>query len=307
MNQPSIRIEKATRNFGTKGAISNISFAINAGSIFGLLGPNGAGKTTTLRICSTLLRPTSGKIYYNGEEFNESKAFIRQKIAVMPQGNALDPFLNVRDNLKFYCKLRNIPSGEINKQMDQVIYSFGIKDILDRSVFALSGGQFRRVQLARTFLGKPEYVLLDEPTLGIDIQGKMEIWKTIPMFVSENKCAVLLASNDLMEVENICQEVGFINSGKLLYQGKTNGLAKQNIVRLQIKLGQPFVPIENDPDYGITIQKQSDYELILTGREYDSAFFDILSKLSMQNHLLGIEEEKASLTDLFEKYGGKQE
>ncbi len=307
MNQHSIRLEKVIRNFGTVRALDNITFSFGGGAIFGLLGPNGAGKTTVLRICSTLLRPTSGKIYYNGEEFNESKAFIRQKIAVMPQGNALDPFLNVRDNLRFYCKLRNMASADIRKQLDKVISAFGIKEILNRSIFALSGGQFRRVQLARTFLGEPIYVLLDEPTLGIDIQGKMEIWKTIPIFAIENKCTVLLASNDLTEVENICHEVGFINGGKFLYQGKTNGLTKENIIRLHIKLGRPVSTIDIDPNDGITIQKQSNYELLMTCKEYDPVVFETLAKIGQQNHLIGIEEERGSLSDLFEKYAGKQE
>jgi ABC-type multidrug transport system ATPase subunit len=300
----SIELKHISKRFGPLTALDNLSLTVAKGSIVGVLGPNGAGKTTCLRICSSMLRPDNGQVLFDGREIGEHLKSIRRLIALMPQGRCLDPMLNVVDNLNFHCRLIGMSRSEMRQSIDAVTEVFGLGEFLRKSIFAISGGQFRRAQLARTFLGRPRYVLLDEPTLGIDIQGKLSIWKSMRQLTSERGCTVLLASNDMTEVEKTCDRVAFISHGKLLHFGAPDNLSDQTYTTLECRLGQPFDQCPIPPPVNVSVSVEAPYKLSLRFREYDDTVFRYLQYLTREYGIGSLSEERTSLADLFERYEG---
>jgi ABC-2 type transport system ATP-binding protein len=303
VTQAAITLEHVGKRFGSTVALTDLSLSIAEGSVFGILGPNGAGKSTALRICSTWLQPDTGTVRFHADGNSLGRAEIRKSIGLMPQGQALDPMLNVEDNLLYYCKLIGLSRSETKEAIEEVAPLFGLESFRRKNVFAISGGQFRRAQLARTFLGKPRFLLLDEPTLGIDIQGKLTIWKKIREFVNSNECTVLLASNDLTEVEMTCDSVGFINRGNLLYSGITQHLSLDEGRRLICTLASPFQPNVIPTAGGIEITEGSPHEVSLEFAEYGAPLFSCLEQLSQKFGMTALSEERVSLSDLFNRYG----
>lgn len=302
--KPAIELKEVTKCYGSLKALDGISLAIDSGTIFGLLGPNGAGKSTIMRICSTLLKPDDGRVHFDGMPASDSSDRLRQSLAIMTQGKALDPMLNVKDNLVFYGKLRRFDRNRIRNEIERVVDLFGLDEFLEKSVWAISGGQFRRAQLARTFMGTPKYLLLDEPTLGIDILAKISIWSAIRKLVSNGECTVLLASNDMTEIEKSCSRVGFLNHGKLLFTGETQRLSTESAVSLDCKLARPYSQGTCPAPGGLTVRIDCADSVSVTFQNYSDVVMTFLKNLNDTSGIMELSECRMSLTDLFDKYGG---
>ena len=302
----AIALECVNKTYGSVKALDDFTLTVEEGTIFGLLGPNGAGKTTCVSVCTTLLPADSGTILLDGKPVTSMSKVIRQRIALMPQGKALDPMLNVEDNLRYYGKLAKGNNVTIAKRIKEVADIFGLESFLKRNIFALSGGQFRRAQLARAFIGLPRYVFLDEPTLGIDIQGKLDIWTAIREFVQSTKCTVLLTSNDMTEVEKTCDHVGFINRGRLLYTGHPSDIESDSTIRLQCKLKSVPSGELPPPPPGVQVSTADGTTLLLTLVGYGSHEITYLSALAEQYGIDSLIQQTASLTDLFTKFAGEE-
>lgn len=304
MKEAAISLSKVTKFFGSLCAVNELSLEIHRGMVVGLLGPNGAGKSTTMSICSRLMRPDAGEVlFWNGGR-HAPKTTENLSLALMPQGNALDPMLSVRDNLVYYCKLIKLSRESRAREIEKVVRIFGLSDILPKSVFAISGGQYRRAQLARTFVGDPQYLLLDEPTLGIDVQGKIGIWQSIRALTQSGLTTVLLASNDLTEVREVCDEIAFINNGRLLYCGSPNHLPDEGAITLDCVLAKPFQSDHLESTAGVQIDVRDDRLVTLRFHKYSNDVLNVLKDLSSQFGLCRMTEELTSLTSLFRKYGG---
>ncbi len=299
----AIELDHVSKNYGSVRALDELSLAVPTGMVFGLLGPNGAGKTTTMRICSTLLKPDSGRVLFDGIPGEKAAASAGRSLALMPQGKALDPTLSVIDNLNYYCRLIGLKTAERMASVERVVEQFGLGEFARKHIFAVSGGQFRRAQLARTFLGQPRRILLDEPTLGIDIQGKMTIWRTIREFAANNGCTVFLASNDIAEVETMCDEVAFIDHGKLLYRGNARNLAEDNRIYLECVLVQPFEPTEYVIPKSVKVSGSGTRNITIECTEYSDDVINFLGVLARKFGLKSLAERRVSLVDLFERYG----
>lgn len=196
--------------------MDHVSFRVGRGEIFGFLGPNGAGKTTTIHILTTLLKADSGSAtIFNLDVFSEPNR-IRKMITVMFQAGCLTPFLNVYNHLHFYALLEGIPKAERGGRIAEVMETLDLSSKAKASVFQLSGGLARRLQLARIFLSQAELLFLDEPTLGIDIEGKIKIWDLLKRRCEEKNLTIFLATNDMAEAECLCDRIAFISQGKLL-------------------------------------------------------------------------------------------
>lgn len=300
----AIELKGVTKCYGNLRALDGVSLAIDSGTVFGLLGPNGAGKSTIMRICSTLLKPDNGQVHFDGMPAGVTAVRLRQSLAIMSQGKALDPMLNVRDNLIFYGKLKRFHRDRIRNEIARVVDIFGLDEFLEKSVWAISGGQFRRAQLARTFIGSPKYLLLDEPTLGIDIQAKLSIWSAIRKLVSDGECTVLLASNDMTEIEKSCNRVGFLNHGKLLFTGDTQRLSTESTVSLDCKLAQPYSRDTCPAPDGLTVRVNPTDSVSVTFKDYSDVVMTFLKNLSDTSGIMELTERRMSLADLFDKYGG---
>ena len=197
-----------TRTYGEVTALAGIDLDIRDGQILGLLGPNGAGKTTTLSLVSGLIRPTSGSVRLFGRDPRDAAA--RQHLGTTPQQTALPETLRVREVIDFVGGhfAERVPTGELAEE-------FGLADLLKRQTGALSGGQKRRLSVALAFVGRPRLVLLDEPTTGLDIDGRHVLWEAIRR-QREAGASIVVTSHYLEEIEQLAERVAVIAGGRVV-------------------------------------------------------------------------------------------
>ncbi len=199
-----------TRTFGNRVAVEDLSFSLEPGQIFALLGPNGAGKTTTLRMLAGLIAPTSGSIRVNGEEMSKDTApRLRSRIGFLTEAPGLWDRLTVRRNLSTYARLYGLPQPE--RTVDEALEMFGVRDRANDQAAQLSKGLKQRVALARTLLHKPDIVLLDEPTAGLDPESARDV-RELVLRLRDERRAVLMSTHNLDEVERVADRVAVMRS-----------------------------------------------------------------------------------------------
>ena len=203
-----VSMENIQKKFRNNCVLNNLSFSVQECTIYGLIGKNGAGKTTTLRIISGLLSASSGKVI-----FHKEKKYIR--VGFLSENNCLYNQLSVRDNIMFYLKMVGLDTQET---LDYYIDLFGLYEFRKQRVNKLSKGMKRRVAMTRAIVGNPDVLLLDEPFDGIDIDSKMVIIKVVKEWVNNDNRCVIISSHNLNEIEEMCDVVGIIDKGKIIYQ-----------------------------------------------------------------------------------------
>jgi ABC-2 type transport system ATP-binding protein len=219
-----LKAENLKKRYKKVQAVDGVSFHIEKGEVFGLLGENGAGKTTVIKMLATLTRPDSGHAEIMGTDIFQNAHHARKKIAIVPQEINLDGELSVRDNLYIYAKLHHIPDA--CKKISETAEIFGLTDKLKEKVSGLSGGQKRRVMLARVMTGEPELIFMDEPTIGLDPSIRKDIWNMIRNIKEAGK-SVLLTTHYTEEAELLCSRVALMQKGKLVKTGTPDALVKQ--------------------------------------------------------------------------------
>ena len=182
-------------------ALKDLSLTINAGELFGLLGVNGAGKTTLIKILSGLSKKDSGKAYINGYDLDCDIDKIKQIIDVSPQETSVAPNLTVLENLEFFA---NVYSVQDAMYLEEIISTFSLEEVLNQKAKTLSGGYKRRLSIAIALISKPQVLFLDEPTLGLDVLARRELWKIILKL--KGKITIVLTSHYLEEIENLLVE-----------------------------------------------------------------------------------------------------
>ncbi len=222
-----IEARELTKNFGDFRAVNNVSFQVEAGEIFGLLGPNGAGKTTTLRMLSGLLTPSAGEAIMNGYSMHKEQMAARRSLGFLTGDMDLYRRLNPRELLMYFGKLYETPKAELNNRVDRLIEAFGITPFVDRHCEKLSTGQKQRVSIARTLVHDPKIVVLDEPTTGLDIMASEFILQFIRKMAREEGKALIFSTHNLTEVERLCDRIGIIHQGDLVYLGDVAGIKQQ--------------------------------------------------------------------------------
>lgn len=194
-------------------ALRGISFAINAGEVFGLMGINGAGKTTLSGILAGLHPPSAGDVCYQGGSIYQSILAYRREVGFCPQRQNIDPSLTIAETLCFAARCYGFSPQEANQRKDELIASFGLEAYANSIATHLSGGYKQRFLLARTLMHKPRFVILDEPTVGLDVHIRQELWQIIRELRSQ-KMTVLLTTHYLEEVEALADRVCFIHRGQ---------------------------------------------------------------------------------------------
>ncbi len=172
----AIRVSGLTKFYGDLLAVDHISFEVEEGEIFGLLGPNGAGKTTTIKMLTTLLRPSDGTAEVCGYDIRREPDAVRRVIGIVFQEPSLDLELTGRENMEFHARLYDVPKGEMDARIEELLQLVELQDWADRLVRAYSGGMRRRLEIARSLLHHPRVLFLDEPTLGLDPQSRRHVW-----------------------------------------------------------------------------------------------------------------------------------
>lgn len=225
-----VEIKNVMRHYknAPRAAVNNLSLAIPSQSIFGLLGPNGAGKTTLISMLCGLHKPTSGEIFINGRSLQLNLNKSKQIIGVVPQEIALYSKLTAYENLMFLGRMYGIENGELKKRIAENLRVFGLEQNTNQQIQTFSGGMKRRVNLIAGILHHPELLILDEPTVGIDVQSKTAIIEHLKKLNSEKGTTVFYTSHHLNEAEDFCSHIAIIDEGKLITQGKTSDLIKEN-------------------------------------------------------------------------------
>lgn len=211
----TIETNSLVKKFGNVTAVDDVSFNVDEGEIFGFLGPNGAGKSTTMMILTTLLKPTSGQAIVAGYDVVSQAKKVRENIGYVQQDIAVDEYLTGRENLLLEGRLNHIPKNLINKRIDEVLELIELKDKQDHAVITFSGGMRKRLDIAGGLLHRPKVLVLDEPTVGLDIQTRRKIWEYIRQIHKEFNMTIFLSTHYMEEADKLCDRVGIIDYGKI--------------------------------------------------------------------------------------------
>ena len=216
-----ISIKNLCKNYKSVKALDNLSLEINQGELFGLLGVNGAGKTTLIKILCGLTRKTCGEVIIDNFNLENQIDKIKEIIDISPQETSVAQNLTVKENLEFFAKIYNNCDQDY---INQIIDTFALNDVLDKRAKTLSGGYKRRLSIAIALISKPKILFLDEPTLGLDVFARRDLWNIINKL--KGKVTIILTSHYLEEIESLCDRVAILSKGKLLQVG-TIGHIKQ--------------------------------------------------------------------------------
>ena len=235
-----LNLNKISKSIKDKIIVNDISFEINEGSINGLLGPNGAGKTTTFYLIAGLIPLDSGEIIYNNQNISNLPMHKRSNIGIkyLPQEPSIFQNLTVRENLYGLAEISLKEKNKIDKFMDQSIEEFSLQDVLDQKGRQLSGGQRRKVEIARTLAASPKIILLDEPFAGIDPIAIDDI-KNVLKGLKNKGIAILITDHNVREALDICDNAIVINNGQVIAKGAKEELTKNKLVK-KVYLGNMY-------------------------------------------------------------------
>ena len=220
-----ITVNRLTKQYGSRAAVSDLNFSLETGKIYGLLGPNGAGKSTTLNMITGCLAPTEGTVTIDGLDIYQNAKAAKAKLGYLPEIPPLYPEMTVREYLLFVAEAKKIPSKQRSTALESVMTRTDIADVQSRLIKQLSKGYRQRIGIAQALLGDPEVVILDEPSVGLDPKQMMEIREMIAALKGSH--TVILSSHILSEVQAVCDRVLIINQGKLIAQGTPEELEQQ--------------------------------------------------------------------------------
>lgn len=210
----AIQIENLSKVYDDVVALDNLTLSVRENELFGLLGVNGAGKTTAIKILSTIVKPTSGNAYLYGYSLENDVEKVKSIIGYSTQETAVAKNLTVRENLEFYGSLYDLSKDEIRRRADRLIEDFSLQKVVDKRVSKLSGGYQRKVSIALAMISHPKILFLDEPTLGLDVIARRELWKTIQEI--NKQTTIVLTTHYLEEAYALADRVAVMANGKVL-------------------------------------------------------------------------------------------
>lgn len=206
-----------SKNYGDISALKCIDLAVNQGELFGLLGVNGAGKTTLIKILCGLTKPTLGEAYIYGNSILTQLSKVKEAVDISPQETSVAPNLTVKENLQFFASLCYKEKGEQEKAVKKIIDTFSLEEVISQKAKTLSGGWQRRLSIACSLVSNPKVLFLDEPTLGLDVLARRELWKVINKIKTQT--TIVLTSHYLEEIEALCDRVAIMVKGKIIALG----------------------------------------------------------------------------------------
>jgi ABC-2 type transport system ATP-binding protein/sodium transport system ATP-binding protein len=247
------------RTFAVPGgevrAVEDVSFRVGPGQVFGLLGPNGAGKTTTIRMILGLLRPTSGRATVAGFSAADYPNEVKRRVGLVSATAGLYQQLSIREMLLFFADLYGVEPGQARAELDRLAVLLDFADLLGRRCGTLSTGQRQRVNLARALIHRPPVLLLDEPTLGLDVLGSQVVVEFVAHLRQEGK-ATILTTHRLDEAERLCDRFGLLHRGQLVIEGTLEELraatGQTTLVEMFLQLAQPRPALKPTADGAVT-------------------------------------------------------
>lgn len=222
-----IRINNLTKKYKDKVAVDNLNLVIKSGELFSLLGTNGAGKTTTIKMLSTLILPSSGEVVIDDFDLIRDRDKIKNIINISPQETAIAPNLTVLENLDFMAGIYQIKNKK--EKVQELIRLFKLEDVLGQRAKTLSGGYQRKLSIAISLINDPKILYLDEPTLGLDVISRHELWNVIEEL--KGKTTIILTTHYMEEAEKLSDRIGIMNKGRLI----ALGTSKEHIKKVKAK------------------------------------------------------------------------
>lgn len=233
-----IKTINLTKKYKDVLAVDNLNLSIKKGEIFSLLGVNGAGKSTTIKMLSTLTRPTSGVAQIMGKDVVSESSAVKKIIALSPQETAVAPKLTTKENLEFICGLYGFSKEKTKLKIKEMTALLGLEKVLDKKADKLSGGTQRRLSIALALISEPEVLFLDEPTLGLDVLSRSELWDLILSL--KQKVTIILTTHYMEEAETLSDRIAIMKEGKLLCVGKSQEIkemaGEENFEKAFIKI-----------------------------------------------------------------------
>lgn len=304
-----LKVDNLYKSFGNIRAVEGISFEVKKGEVFGLLGPNGAGKSTTISIISTLLKPTSGDVLFEGTSIISNPKSIRQKLGVVPQDIALYPTLSGYENLRFWGNIYGLGGIKLKQRINEVADIIGLKGRLKDRVEKYSGGMKRRLNIGAALLHMPELLIMDEPTVGIDPQSRSHILDTVQK-LNEEGLTIIYTTHYMEEAENLCSRICIMDEGKVIVSGSQQELVEsvKEKTQINIKLDSVNESIINGfKNIPGVLDALADEDIVnLYGENGDILLAEIISIVSMHKRKIqSIDVKKPNLEAVFLHLTGK--
>ncbi len=304
MNTPAIEIKGLTKSYGDIHALNGVDITIKKGEFFGLLGPNGAGKTTTINILTGLVFRENGFTKVFGKDTINDFRFTRSKIGIAAQEFSVDWFFPIEKLLFFQAGYYGIKKKEAKPVIDSLLNRLGLYKKRHSRLRQLSGGMKRRFQIAKALVHDPEIIILDEPTAGVDVELRRDLWKYLQDLHSLGK-TILLTTHYIEEAELLCENVAIIDSGKILKEGSPKQLTRE--------LGKAGISVVLDSINGLNTKDLEKYTYTKTKKRLhfsvknpDEELPKIIRILSKSgHHIQSIKSNKSSLEDVFLNLTGK--
>jgi ABC-2 type transport system ATP-binding protein len=256
-----LRTKSLTRKFGSLIAVDALNLNVEKNIIFGLIGPNGAGKSTLIKMLTTLLAPSAGDAYIDGVSIVKQPRKIRELIGYVPQLISADGALTAYENLMFFAQLYNIPRKERKIRVMEALALMNLTDVAHKLVNTYSGGMIRRLEIVQAMLHRPRILFLDEPTIGLDIIARNNLWEYLKTAHIKFNITVFLTTHDLEEADKLCDQVAIMGQGKIIISGTPTQL-KQSIGQDNVTLDDVFVKYGNN-----FLTQATDYKAIVRQRK----------------------------------------
>lgn len=277
---------KKSKKAPEKIALKSINLQIKKGSFFGLLGPNGAGKSTIINILAGLVNKTAGEVKIGGINIDQNQQAAKFKIGIVPQELVIDPFFNVRETLEIYAGYYGIRKSQ--RRTDEIIAALGLKDKASATPRSLSGGMRRRLLVAKALVHNPEILVLDEPTAGVDVELRNQLWNYVKK-LNQSGTTILLTTHYLEEAEELCDEIAVINHGSVIAHDKKENLMKLLSSKELIISSNEKINFDSDDLQNCIIKNLSNDRISIT---YDPA------KIAVEKILKAISDSKIQIQDI---------
>jgi multidrug/hemolysin transport system ATP-binding protein len=296
-----IKVTNLEKKYGNIKAVDGISFNVKEGSFFAFLGPNGAGKSTTINILCTVLAPTSGEVVINGYKLGTNDDLIRNSIGVVFQGSYQDNLLTVLENIKTRASFYGVVGSLFDERLNYIAEMIGIKDILNRRYGKLSGGQKRRVDIARALINEPKILFLDEPTTGLDPQTRQKVWEVLETIQKRNKTTIFLTTHYMEEAAN-ADMIAIIDNGKVIVNDTPMKLKEKytsNILKILPKDEEKLYKYLDNKDY--KYNKKADFVEVIVKDNMES--LQILK--AIEENISSFEVLEGNMDSVFVNLTGK--
>jgi ABC-2 type transport system ATP-binding protein len=304
------QVHGLVKSYGSLRAVDGVSFTVAKGEVYGLLGPNGAGKTTTMSMLSGLLAPDDGRILFDGIDLAGEPLKVKAQLGVVPQEPALYENLSARENLRFWGGLYGLTGASLSQAVDRVLELVGLTDRAKDPVKQYSGGMKRRINLALGLVHAPRAVLMDEPTVGIDPQARLNILEAVRQ-VASSGTTVIYTTHYLEEVEQLCDRIAIMDHGKILAEGTLDELKHRVGGRDVVTVRGSFDAAAERPRFaqlpGVSVTSVEPGRLVLSVEGSGRGAVDLLSHVLADGLSIdGISIQPPSLNTLFLNLTGRE-